>query len=158
MISEQHVGSTLTGATVPIFSSAVSIVYELLCLLLTIAKTFSLYREQQKVGMSTRLTALLLHDGESFGVPPFLDAPAYHVYIGSLYFASVTVPILSFASMCLGFSQGFDCAGCDNHSGCIRTLFQHKFINDLGLTIQPLSDPSRLCTESLSFRFGSIAC
>ncbi|EIW57177.1 uncharacterized protein TRAVEDRAFT_48227 [Trametes versicolor FP-101664 SS1] len=56
----------------PIVSSAVSIVYELLCLLLTMAKTFSLYREQQKVGISTRLTALLLHDG-------------------SLYFAVLTV-------------------------------------------------------------------
>lgn len=80
MISDQHVDSTLTGITVPIVSSAVSIVYELLCLLLTIAKTFSLYREQQKVGMSTRLTALLLHDGERAGVAPLLDTPAYHVY------------------------------------------------------------------------------
>ncbi len=68
MIPDQHAGSTLTGATVPIVSSAVSIVYELLCLLLTIAKTFSLHREQQQVGISTQLTALLLHDGESSSV------------------------------------------------------------------------------------------
>lgn len=54
--------------------------YELLCLLLTVVKMFSLYRKQQKVGMSTWLTALLLHDGESLSVVCLLEALIYHVY------------------------------------------------------------------------------
>ncbi|KAI0661854.1 hypothetical protein C8Q70DRAFT_1052155 [Cubamyces menziesii] len=47
----------------PISSSAISIVYELLCLSLTALKTLSLYREQRNTGISTRLTSLLLRDG-----------------------------------------------------------------------------------------------
>ncbi|KAH9885785.1 hypothetical protein C8Q73DRAFT_295511 [Cubamyces lactineus] len=57
-----HLGP-LTIKYFPIFSSAISIAYELLCLSLTAVKTLSLYREQRKTGMSTRLTSLLLRDG-----------------------------------------------------------------------------------------------
>ncbi|KAI0635527.1 hypothetical protein C8Q77DRAFT_1155324 [Trametes polyzona] len=53
----------------PIITSAIGIVYEGLCLLLTVIKTFSLYREQRAMGMSTKLTSLLLRDGSLyFGV------------------------------------------------------------------------------------------
>ncbi|KAI0366146.1 hypothetical protein BV20DRAFT_952929, partial [Pilatotrama ljubarskyi] len=48
----------------PIASSAVSIVYEFLCLTLTVIKTVSAYREQRKAGMHTTLTGLLVRDGE----------------------------------------------------------------------------------------------
>ena len=48
----------------PIASSAISIGYEVLCFALTVAKTFSTYREQRKIGMRTPLSMLFLRDGE----------------------------------------------------------------------------------------------
>ncbi|KAI0760961.1 hypothetical protein BD413DRAFT_251591 [Trametes elegans] len=56
----------LTIAYFPIISSATTIVYELLCLLLTVLKTFSLYQEQRRLGISARLTSLLLRDGSIY--------------------------------------------------------------------------------------------
>ncbi|KAI0635528.1 hypothetical protein C8Q77DRAFT_574105 [Trametes polyzona] len=50
----------------PIITSAIGIVYELLCLILTVLKTFSLHREQRINRMSTQLTSLLLRDGSVY--------------------------------------------------------------------------------------------
>lgn len=50
--------------TGPVASSVTSIAYEMLCLGLTISKTFGHYREQRRVGMRTPLVKLLLHDGQ----------------------------------------------------------------------------------------------
>ncbi|KAH9847240.1 hypothetical protein C2E23DRAFT_849498 [Lenzites betulinus] len=57
---------SLTTKYFPIICSVTGIVYELLCLLLTVGKTLSLYRDQREMGMSTRLTSLLLHDGSLY--------------------------------------------------------------------------------------------
>lgn len=53
---------TMTDS-VPIAASAVSIVYELLCVMLTLIKTFDTYRRGRKVGMRAPLARLLLRDG-----------------------------------------------------------------------------------------------
>ncbi|KAI0671328.1 hypothetical protein C8Q78DRAFT_764833 [Trametes maxima] len=50
----------------PLISSAVSIVYELTCLVLTAFKTFSLWQDQRRTGMSTRFTSMLLRDGKHY--------------------------------------------------------------------------------------------
>ena len=39
-------------------------VYETLCLGLTVAKTFGLYREQRRLGISTTLSSLFLRNGK----------------------------------------------------------------------------------------------
>lgn len=48
----------------PVAISALNIVYEILCLGLTIVKTFRLYWEQRRVGMRTSFSKLLLRDGQ----------------------------------------------------------------------------------------------
>ncbi|KAL1940215.1 hypothetical protein VTO73DRAFT_9167 [Trametes versicolor] len=50
----------------PISASAVSIVYEFLCLTLTVVKTVGAYRVQRKMGMETTLSGLLLRDGSLY--------------------------------------------------------------------------------------------
>ncbi|KAM5539233.1 hypothetical protein V8D89_007106 [Ganoderma adspersum] len=53
----------------PIVLSAINMVYETLCLALTVAKTLGLYRAQRRTGISTALSSLLLRDGTLyFGV------------------------------------------------------------------------------------------
>ncbi|KAI0351773.1 hypothetical protein OH77DRAFT_1523889 [Trametes cingulata] len=50
----------------PIATALTGMLYESLCLLLTVLKTYSLYREQRKAGLSTRFTSLLLRDGSLY--------------------------------------------------------------------------------------------
>ncbi|KAI0671327.1 hypothetical protein C8Q78DRAFT_1028337 [Trametes maxima] len=68
-VEDKSIISSLTLRTFPIVTSATSIVYELFCLLVTLAKTLSLWREQRRIGMPTQFTAMLLRDGSLyFGV------------------------------------------------------------------------------------------
>ncbi|KAH9847227.1 hypothetical protein C2E23DRAFT_524317 [Lenzites betulinus] len=50
----------------PIIASAISILYEVLCLLLTIWKTHAIHRLQRESGKSVSLTSLLLRDGSQY--------------------------------------------------------------------------------------------
>ncbi|KAI0649541.1 hypothetical protein C8Q79DRAFT_519325 [Trametes meyenii] len=58
--------NTLAMRNLPIVTSTLSIVYELLCLLLTAKKTLWIYRFQRKTGNSSTLTSLLLRDGSLY--------------------------------------------------------------------------------------------
>ena len=53
----------LTIKEVPIVFSSISILYEALCLLLTVGKTLQTYRRGRLTGMNAPLSKLLLRDG-----------------------------------------------------------------------------------------------
>ena len=70
----------------PIASSSISIGYEVLCLALTLAKTFGTYRKQRRTGMKTPLSKLLLREGESVAfnlvLPSFIqDTCQYRIFV-----------------------------------------------------------------------------
>ena len=53
-------------AVMPVVSSSITIAYELLCLFLTLTKTFTVYKGRRRIGLKTSAASLLLENGKVF--------------------------------------------------------------------------------------------